>query len=114
MGLIGTFQNFQQMRFGVDPRQCGDEDADEAFNGCSDNPTGQNGFADPTRLLCLPLAQLSSRTHSPQGRSNKTSARFWMNICVLGKLPNHHCAQLHVLHVVHTKTSRTEGPGLSQ
>eukprot|EP00957_Ditylum_brightwellii_P087454 6657342-Ditylum_brightwellii.AAC.1 len=66
-------------------------------------PQNKNGLADPTRLLCLPLAQLSSKTHSAQGRSNKTSVSFGTNICVSGKLPNHHCAWLHVLHVVHTK-----------
>eukprot|EP00957_Ditylum_brightwellii_P175717 13379354-Ditylum_brightwellii.AAC.1 len=71
-------------------------------------PQDENRLTDPTRLLCLPLAQLSSKTHSVQGRSNKTSASFGINICVSGKLHNHHCAQLHVLHVVHTKPSRAE------
>eukprot|EP00957_Ditylum_brightwellii_P151828 11561170-Ditylum_brightwellii.AAC.1 len=71
-------------------------------------PQDKNGLAGPTRLLCLPLVQLSPKTHSSQSRSNKTSASIGLNICMSGKLPNHHCAQLHVLHVVHTEPSRTD------
>eukprot|EP00957_Ditylum_brightwellii_P007858 594916-Ditylum_brightwellii.AAC.1 len=55
-------------------------------------PQGENRLADQTRLLCPLLTQLSPKTHSSQGRSNKTSASFGSSICVSGKLPNHHCA----------------------
>eukprot|EP00957_Ditylum_brightwellii_P202639 15331040-Ditylum_brightwellii.AAC.2 len=74
-------------------------------------PQVENRLADLTRLLCPPLAHLSSKTQTAQGRSNKTSASFGTSICVSGKLPNHHCTRLHVLHVVHTKTSRAESLG---
>eukprot|EP00957_Ditylum_brightwellii_P066119 5015866-Ditylum_brightwellii.AAC.1 len=55
-------------------------------------PHDKNGFAGPTRQLCLPFAQLSTKHTPPNADQNKTSANFWANICKSGKLPNHHCA----------------------
>eukprot|EP00957_Ditylum_brightwellii_P043939 3333771-Ditylum_brightwellii.AAC.1 len=54
-------------------------------------PHDRKGLTGPTRLLCLLFAQLSTKYTPSKTDQNKTSASSWANVCVSGKLPNHHC-----------------------
>eukprot|EP00957_Ditylum_brightwellii_P055010 4169822-Ditylum_brightwellii.AAC.1 len=56
------------------------------------NPQDKSGLTGLIRLLCLPLAHLSPKSHFSQGSSNKTSASFGLTIHMSGTLSNHHCA----------------------